>query len=70
VNLSAARIRIESLTRDLLRNWDDTRLSWRDAKAQEFEARYLSELASRVEKASAAIDKLDLLLNRIRGDCE
>ena len=70
MNLSGSRIRIESLARELLRSWDDTRNTWRDSKAQEFESRYMSDLAAHVEKAGAAIEKLDGLLNRIRGDCE
>lgn len=70
MNLTAARIRIEALTRELAREWDATRTDWRDAKAQEFEARLMPELTTRVEKAAAAIEKLDRLLNQIRGDCE
>ena len=70
MNLGGARIRMDSLTRELLRSWEDTRTAWRDSKAQEFEARYLPELSTRVEKAGAAIEKLEALLNRIRGDCE
>ena len=70
MNLSAARTQIDALTRELTRNWDETRLSWRDAKASEFEARAIRELTTRVEKAAAAMEKLDRLLNKIRGECE
>jgi hypothetical protein len=70
MNVSAIRNRLEMLTRELSRNWEDTRPSWRDAKAQEFEQRYLQELSAQVDKTGTAIEKLDELLNRVRGDCE
>jgi hypothetical protein len=70
MNLTATRIQIEALTRELHRGWDDARLDWRDFKATEFEARLLPELDTRVGKALAAIEKLDRLLTQIRGDCE
>lgn len=70
MSLTAVRPRLEQLTRDLLRAWDETRQGWRDDKAQEFETKYLSELVLRVNKATAAIDKLDELLAKVKSDCD
>ena len=70
MNSSATRARLDRLTKDLLFNWDETRAAWRDAKAQEFEQKYLEELRLRVEKAAAGISKLDELLTKVRTDCE
>ena len=70
MNLSATRVRLEMLTRELLRNWDETKTDWRDNKALEFERAYLQELMARVAKSTAAIEKLDVLLSKIQGDCE
>jgi hypothetical protein len=70
MNLSATRVRLEMLTRELLRNWDETKTDWRDNKALEFERTYLQELLARVGKSTAAIEKLDVLLAKIEGDCE
>jgi hypothetical protein len=70
MNVGAIRNRLELLTRELLRSWEQTELSWRDAKAQEFKHRYLQELTSEVEKSGVAIEKLNELLNRVRNDCE
>ncbi len=70
MNLNATRTRVESLTRELCRSWDETRNVWRDAKAQEFDAEYMQELVARCSQASAAIEKLDQLLTRVRNDCE
>lgn len=70
MNLSATRTRVESLTREILRSWDETKNHWRDSKAEDFDAQYIQELAARASKATAAIEKLDQLLTRVRNDCE
>jgi hypothetical protein len=70
MNLSAAQSRVDMLTRELLRNWDEAKGSWRDAKAQEFEAQFMNELGLQAEKTGAVLEKLDELLNRVRIDCE
>jgi len=70
MSINNSRTRLEMLTKELLRQWDDTKAHWRDAKAQEFERLYLQELASRADKATAMIDKLDALLKKVKDDCE
>lgn len=70
MSLSATRPRLDLLTQDLLRAWEETRNAWRDAKAQEFESTYLDELRARVDKAGSALDKLAALLSKVRQDCE
>lgn len=70
MNLSATRGRLAAVTRELLLQWQETKNYWKDAKSQEFEHRYIQELAIRVDKAVAVIEKLDVLLNKVRKDCE
>jgi hypothetical protein len=70
MSLSANRARLGELTRDLLARWDDTRQQWRDTKAIDFEARYLRELKSDVDKAVAAMSELEKVLTKMRKDCE
>lgn len=70
MNLNGNRTRLATLTKELLVNWTQTREHWRDAKAAEFEHRYLEELATSVDAAVLAIDKLDALVKKIRSDCE
>jgi hypothetical protein len=70
MNVGALRNRLEMLTRELLRNWEDTQSSWRDIKGQEFEQQYLQELSAQVDKTGVAIDKLDELIKRVKDDCE
>lgn len=70
MNLSGNKSRLNALTRELALKWDDTRTYWRDAKSLEFERRYLRELFAGVDKTITVIDKLDLLLAKVRKDCE
>jgi hypothetical protein len=70
MSLSANKTRLASITKELSSNWSETKESWRDAKAQEFERDYLQELFDSVESASGVMDQLDKLLNKIRTDCE
>ena len=46
------------------------RASWRDAKSDEFQHKYLEELVSSVDKTVAVIEQLDKLILKIRHDCE
>ncbi|MEO5714539.1 MAG: hypothetical protein ABIT37_13715 [Luteolibacter sp.] len=57
-------------TRNLQARWGETRYSWRDRKAQEFEEMYLSELMNGVNAALRVIEELDHLLEKIHADCD
>ena len=62
--------RLAGATRELWLQWQETKNYWRDTKSQEFEAQYLSELVTGVDKTVAVIEQLDKLLTKIRKDCE
>ena len=70
MNLGATKSRLAAVTRELALKWGETKNFWRDAKAAEFEHRYIEELLVRVEKAVAVMEKLDQLLDKVRKDCE
>ncbi len=57
-------------TRQLEARWGETRFSWRDRKAQEFDDLYLAELMSSVNSALRVIDELDQLLEKVHADCD
>ena len=57
-------------TRNLQARWGETRFSWRDRKAEEFDELYLSELVHSVNSALRVIDELDQLLEKVHADCE
>jgi hypothetical protein len=56
--------------RELSERWHATKVSWRDAKALEFEKQYLEPLPGLITKTSAMINELENLLRKIRKDCE
>ncbi len=57
-------------TRMLNLEWEKTKTYWRDAKSQEFEHRYLEDLPGLVAAAISAMEEVELLLNKVRSDCE
>jgi hypothetical protein len=68
--MNANASRLSGITRDLWGQWQQTKVYWRDAKAQEFEEKYLAELFASVDKTVGVIEQLDKLLQKIRSDCE
>lgn len=68
--MSASGQRIGALTKDLMNRWRQTKESWRDAKADEFEREFLIELQTSVDKSLHVMEQLDKLLAKIRHECE
>ena len=56
--------------RELAVSWQQTKTSWRDAKAVEFEAKYLERLPAQVASVKTVMEELDALLRKVRNDCE
>lgn len=57
-------------TRQLLSRWDETRQSWRDLKAAEFEVQYLSGVKDTVGAAIRTLEEIDQILEKAHADCE
>ena len=55
MSTSASGARLAALTKELLNRWQQTRECWMDAKAREFDERYLLELESMVRSATTSI---------------
>lgn len=70
MSLGGSKARLVGLTKELSLKWDETRNYWRDAKAEEFERKYLQELFIGVDKTVGVVEKLDELLKRVKKDCE
>jgi len=68
--MNAQGSRLSGITKELWGQWQQTKASWRDSKAQEFEDKYLAELVSTVDKTVGVIEQLDKLLTKIKQDCE
>jgi hypothetical protein len=61
---------LESAWRDLTAAWQHTTDDWRDVKAQEFEKRFLEKMPGLLIGARQAIEEIDVLLRKMRHDCE
>ena len=70
MSLAGNRSRLSAITKELSLRWQDTKDCWKDAKSQEFERRYLTDLFARVDRTVTVIEKLDQLLDKVRKDCE
>ena len=70
MSVLANRARLEALTKELWVHWAQTKDSWRDAKAGEFERKYLEELRAGVDKTVTIIEQLDKVISVIKRDCE
>lgn len=70
MSASASRGLLTMATSQLLGRWEETRRSWRDNKAADFEALYLSELRDTVAAALRTLEELDQLLGKVHADCE
>ena len=70
MNLSGSKNRLVALSKELSKRWEDTKNYWRDAKCQEFEQRYMTELFANVDKTITVMDKLNEVLIKVRKDCE
>jgi hypothetical protein len=70
MNLSGNKGRLVGLTREISLRWNETKDHWRDARAEEFDRRFMAELNASVGRTVLIIDKLDELLKKVRTDCE
>lgn len=70
MSMSGSKGLLTLATRNLQARWGETRFSWRDRKAQEFEDLYLDELMTSVNSALRVIEELDKLLEKVHADCD
>lgn len=61
---------LEEAVRELARHWQHTRNYWRDQKALEFERTYLEKLPHSITRAKQIMEEMDLLLRKVKQDCE
>jgi murein tripeptide amidase MpaA len=56
--------------KELTAQWRQTQAHWHDAKSNEFEYKYLAELPNHVARAMGVIEEIDVVLRKVRNDCE
>jgi hypothetical protein len=70
MSINGDRPRLMAMTKELIVRWKDARAQWKDSKSLEFEKAYMETLLHRIEKIDSVSEKLDVLLNKARKDCE
>jgi hypothetical protein len=70
MKLSGNKSRLVGLTRELNLQWTETKNYWRDAKSEEFERRFITELSGHVNRTVHVLEQLEELLKKVRSDCE
>jgi hypothetical protein len=70
MSITANGTRLSTVTREISAQWQLTKDYWKDAKAEEFEHKYMDELITSVDMAVEVIEQLDKLVTKIKKDCE
>ena len=70
MSVRAAGNVLASATKELSRKWNAARDEWRNAKAYEFEQKYLVDLQASVDRAGVLFNQIEKLLGQAREDCE
>jgi hypothetical protein len=68
--MSASQNRLVGLTQEITLQWAETRNYWRDAKSEEFERLFMTELSANVNRTVMALSQMDEILKKVRSDCE
>lgn len=67
--MSAGSARLNFALKTLRERWDDTKESWADQVARDFEKNHLLPLESQSNTAIKGMEKLSEVLNKLRQDC-
>ena len=70
MSMSGHKGRLIGLTRDISLQWAETKNYWRDAKSEDFERRFMTELSAHMNRTSIVLEQLEELLKKVRSDCE
>lgn len=70
MSLAGNKGRLIGLAREISLEWVETKNHWHDAKAEEFERKYMVELSANVNRSVMVLEQLEELLKKVRSDCE
>lgn len=70
MSFGASKSLLSESQRELFRRWEETRGSWRDAKAVAFQTEYLDDLPQSVATAVRVMEELEVLLSQLHADCD
>jgi hypothetical protein len=70
MSLAGNKGRLQGLAREFSLEWAETQNYWKDAKSEEFDRRFMVELAANVNRSIMVLEQLEELLKKVRSDCE
>ena len=70
MNTRVSAANLMAAAKELSMQWQETKESWRDVKAREFEERFLEPLPGYISRATRAMEEVDAILRKVRSDCE
>ena len=70
MNTRASAANLVQAVKDLSFEWNQTKSYWHDVKSQQFERDYLEQIADYTGRARVAMEEIDVLLRKVRSDCE
>ena len=70
MNLRVSASNLTLAVKALSVEWQQTKNTWFDVKSQEFEAAYLEELPRLMARAGTVIEELEIVLRKVKSDCE
>ena len=70
MNARATAANLAQGVKDLSFDWNQTKTYWHDVKSQQFERDYLEQIADYVARTRTAMEEIDVLLRKVRSDCE
>ena len=70
MSVKASAGNLGQAVKELMFEWDQVKSYWNDVKSREFEHKFLEDLPANVVRTVAVMQELDVLLNKVRSDCE
>jgi len=70
MNVRGSASALALAVKELSLEWQRTKPYWRDVKSLEFEHKYLEDLPHLASRAIEVIGEIELLLKKVRSDCE
>lgn len=64
------RGQIGKAMKELISRWQDARMTWNDARAVDFEKRYIESIEMNLRGATGAMDHMAQLLAQIHKECD
>ncbi len=70
MNIRVSASNLSQATKQLSAEWQRTKSTWHDVKSNEFEEAYLTSLPHAVSRAATVIEEIEMLLRKVRSECE